>query len=81
MSVDSPFNPAYTQGQTVTTAAATASIEIGQGNKTFCLTNTGSAYCYVRSGSSGVVATSADYIVPPGSQVMITKILTILESK
>lgn len=73
MSVNQPFNPAYQNGQTVTTGASSARIEIGEGSKTLCLTNTGANYCYVRTGDSTVEADSSDYIVPPGAQVTITK--------
>lgn len=73
MTVVVTFAPAYTQGQTVSPAAASASVAIGRGAKTICLTNTGSAICYVRTGVSGVAATTADYAVPVGYQVTISK--------
>lgn len=73
MTVKAPFAPAYTQGQTVTAAAAAASITIGKGAKSICLTNTGSNVGYVRTGASGIVATAADYPVPAGIQVVISK--------
>ena len=68
-----PFNPAYNRGQTVTTSGTSARIEIGKGAGSLCLTNTGGEYCYVRSGGSDVVATAADFIIPPGGQVTISK--------
>lgn len=73
MTVKAPFAPAYTQGQTVTAAAAAASIEIGKGAKSLCLTNTGSNIGYVRTGVSGVEATATDYPVLAGIQTVISK--------
>lgn len=73
MTVLASFNPSYTEGQVVTPAAASANIQIGFGKKTMCLTNLGANVCYVRCGLSGVVATTADYPVPVGAQVTITK--------
>lgn len=74
MTVKAPFAPAYTQGQTVSPAAAAASITIGKGAKSLCLTNTGSNVCYVRTGVSDIEATTADYLVPAGGiQTVISK--------
>lgn len=67
------FNPAYTQGVSVSPAAAAASSTIGKGSKALCLTNTGVNVCYVRTGPSGVAATAADYPILGGAQVIITK--------
>lgn len=73
MAVQYTFNPYYGQGQSLAPAVASAAVVIGAGAKTLCLTNTGAAICYVRAGAAGVVATAADYLVPPGVQVTITK--------
>lgn len=68
-----PFNPAYTQGQTVTPAAAAASININPVSKQVCLTNLGVNVCYVRLSDVAISATVADYPIPPGTQQVITK--------
>jgi hypothetical protein len=73
MTIKTPLAPSYTQGQTVTPAAAAASITIGKGSKSLCLTNTGSNVCYVRVGPSGIEATTADYPVIAGIQTVISK--------
>lgn len=73
MTVKAPLAPAYTQGQTVSPAAAAAFITIGKGAKSLCLTNTGSNICYVRTGVSGIEATTADYPVLAGIQTVISK--------
>lgn len=70
-----PFNPAYGKGKTVAPGVASARTEIdalGQ-NEMLALTNLSSVTCYVRTGNSSCVATTADYPVPPNSQVSITK--------
>lgn len=68
-----PFNPAYTSGQTVTPAAAAASITVNPVSKNVCLTNLGANVCYVRLSDVAISATVTDYPVPPGMQVIITK--------
>jgi hypothetical protein len=73
MTINAPFCPAYTQGQTVSPGAAAASITIGLGAKNLCLTNTGSNVCYVRVGAAGIEATAADYPVLGGAQVVLSK--------
>lgn len=74
MSALQPFNPAYTQGQTVTPAAASASVAINPSSKQIALTNVGTNICYVRiSNDAAVTATTADYPVPGGTQVVLTK--------
>ena len=72
MTIKAPINPSYTSGQIVTPAAAAASINIPQ-TKQVCLTNLGVNVCYVRIGQAGIAATTADYPVPPGIQVIVTK--------
>lgn len=76
MAVLEPFNPAYTRGITVAPGAVAASSTIGRGSKTLCLTNLGTVVCYVRTylaADGTVAATAADYPVPVGGQVTITK--------
>jgi hypothetical protein len=68
-----PFNPAYNSGQTVAPGAAAASISVNPVSKNVCLTNLGANVCYVRLSDVAISATVADYPVPPGMQVIITK--------
>ena len=74
-----PFMPSFTQGQTVTPAAAAAAVTIRAEDDQVCLTNLGANVCYVRltDSSSTANASTADYPVPPGAQVVITKGETI----
>ena len=73
MSVLAPFNPAYTQGQTVTAAAAAASVSINKTAKQVAVTNLGNNVAYVRIGTGTIAATTADMPVLPGTQVSLTK--------
>lgn len=73
MTIKAPFYPSYTNGQTVTPAAAAASITLAKGTKQICLTNLGANVCYVRMGMVAADATTADYPIPAGWQVSITK--------
>lgn len=68
-----PFNPAYTSGQTVTPAAAAASINVNAVSKNVCLTNLGTNVCYVRLSDVAISATIADYPIPAGAQMVVTK--------
>lgn len=73
MTVLATFNPAYGSGQIVSPDTSSASVYVGPGQKSLCLTSLGTVTCYVRVGVSGVAATTADYPIPPGAQVTITK--------
>lgn len=73
MSTFIPFNPAYTSGQTKTSAALAASFSVAAGTNQVCITNTGSYIAYVRIGVGSFSATTADYPVPSGAQVVLTK--------
>jgi hypothetical protein len=73
MAINTSFNPAYGRGVVVSPGATTASSEIGVGSKSIVLTNLGDNVCYVRSGASGVTATTADYPVLSGQQVSLGK--------
>lgn len=73
MAVMETFNPAYTQGTTISVTTTSAPATVGKGSKSLCLTNTGTALCYVRVSTGTVAATNADYPVLAGSQVTITK--------
>ena len=75
MSLDASFFPRYGSGQTVAPGVATARITIPAGNKSVCITNLSSTvWSYVRVGGGTVVATVADYPVPPNSQVSLSKL-------
>jgi hypothetical protein len=67
------FNPAYTQGQTISVTSTSAPITIGRGSMSLVLTNLDTTTCYVRVSTGTVAATTADYPVLGGSQVSITK--------
>jgi hypothetical protein len=67
------FNPAYTQGQTISVTSTSAPITIGRGSMSLCLSNLDTTVCYVRVSTGTVAATVADYPVLGGSQVTITK--------
>lgn len=75
MTVRSPFQPRYGSGAVVTPAAASADITLDaqKVNKNVVLSNLGAAVCYVRIGAGAQVATTADYPIPPGAQVVVSK--------
>jgi hypothetical protein len=73
MAVLETFNPAYTQGITISVSTTSAPGTVGRGSKSLCLTNLGSETVYVRVSTGTVAATAADYPVLPGAQVSITK--------
>lgn len=68
-----PIQPAYGSGVTLAPGVATASSAITKGNKQGVLTNTGANLAYIRIGKAGIQASSADYPVPAGAQVVVTK--------
>lgn len=73
MTVIATFAPSYTKGITVAPGVASASSAIGAGSKTLCLTNLSTTLCYVRVSSVAASASAADYPVPAGAQVSISK--------
>jgi len=73
MSILNTFAPAYGSGQTVAPIGTSASVTLGQGSCSLCITSLNTVQCYVRIGTSGVVATTADYPVPTTGQVTISK--------
>jgi len=82
MSVLAPFNPKYGSGITETaTTSSTAYVmdtsfeTSGGGNKSVVVSNQGNTNgLYVRTGPlSTVTATDADYYIPPGTQVTLSK--------
>jgi len=73
MSSQSPFNPSYTQGKSVTASAAAASVSFNGVDKQLVITNTGTNIAYIRTGTGAFSATTADMPILPGTQVSITK--------
>ena len=73
MAVYAPFQPSYSKGQVLAPAAASASVPIGLGSKQLALTNLGANVCYVRTSSGASTATTADYAIPSGAHVVISK--------
>lgn len=73
MAVLYTFNPSYGSGATVSPTGTSASVTMRGGRKSLCLTNLGSTVVYVRVGNGTQTATAADYPVPIGGQVTITK--------
>ncbi len=71
---NSPFSPAYGRGTTVAPASVSAVSQVGGNTQTLCLTNLGAYTAYIRCAEdNSAVATAADYPIPPGMQVVITK--------
>lgn len=73
MTIRAPVQPGYGSGQTVTPGAGAATAQITTGSKQLILTNLGTNPAYVRCGQSVANASAADYPVPAGAQVVITK--------
>lgn len=72
--LEQPVAPLYGSGAVVSPAAASANVSgLSSAREQLLLTNLGSQVCYVRTGASSQTATTADYPVPPGLQVVITK--------
>jgi len=75
MAVMQSFAPGYGSGVVVTAGAASAAAALlGATSTALCLTNTGTDVAYVRTGlgTAGLTATTADYPVLGGQQVVIT---------
>jgi len=74
MTIKAPVQPGYGTGQTVSPGAAAAAATLTPGSKQLILTNLGANVCYVRVGQVGQAAAStADYPVPAGAQVVVSK--------
>lgn len=74
MTVKSPVQPGYGTGQIVAPAAAAATANLNPGSKQLILTNLGANLAYVRVGQAGQKdASTADYPVPAGAQVVVTR--------
>lgn len=72
----SAFSPAFGSGAVLTPAGTSAQVNISGFNcENLCLTNLGANVCYVRLGEAGatVTATTADFPIAGGAQVVITK--------
>jgi hypothetical protein len=73
MTIKAPVQPAYGSGQVLSPGAASATATLQKGSKQLILTNQGANVCYVRVGQGVAAASTADYPVPAGAQVVITK--------
>lgn len=74
MTMKAPLSPRYGSGVVVNPAAASANTAINSVSRQVCLTNLGANICYVRvSNDATDAATTADYPVPAGAQVIVTK--------
>lgn len=70
----SPFAPGFGHGIVLSATASSANAEINAQSQTLCLTNLGTDVCYIKlSETSTDAATTADYPVPGGAQVTISK--------
>ncbi len=73
MAIDATFAPSYGKAQVPSPSTVSASSTIGLGSKSLCLTNLGLNLVYVRVSFGASTATSADYALPAGAQVSISK--------
>jgi hypothetical protein len=73
MALIETFQPAYTQGITVSPGTVSAASTIGAGSKSLVITNLGLVTVYVRAGEAGVQASTADYPLLANTQVSIAK--------
>lgn len=73
MTIKAPVQPGYGSGQVLGPGVASATATLKTGSKQLILTNQGANVCYVRVGQSAAAASTADYPVPAGAQVVITK--------
>lgn len=74
MTIKAPVQPGYGSGQTLAPAAGAATAQLTAGSKQLILTNLGANPAHVRCGQAGLAAASAaDYPVPAGAQVVISK--------
>lgn len=67
------FAPSYTQAIIPTVTTTSTSSVIGKGSKSLCLTNLGVEACYVRVSYGPATASSADFVMPGGTQHYISK--------
>jgi hypothetical protein len=70
----SPFAPGYGHGAVLSATGTSANAAIDAASQTLCLTNLGSAVVYVKVTEDATdTASTADYPIPGGCQVSITK--------
>lgn len=67
------FRPMYGSGVSAAPGTTTARSSVGFNGSNVLVTNLGAVTCYVRVGNSSVVATTADYPVLPGTQIVLQK--------
>jgi hypothetical protein len=73
MTAKVPFCPTYGSGQIVTPAAAAAAVtNLAKGDQQVVVSNIGANICYVRINAEGDAST-ADFPLPSGKQVCLTK--------
>jgi hypothetical protein len=74
MSMNAPFFPKYGSGVVVSAAAGSASASLDPTTRQVVVTNLGTTnVAYVRLGIGAQTATTADFPVPPGAQITLTK--------
>ncbi|MBQ5963146.1 hypothetical protein [Massilia sp. ZL223] len=75
MTIKAPVQPGYGTGQTLAPAAGAATANLTAGSKQLILTNLGANPAYVRVAAADSIsaATVADYPIPAGAQVVISK--------
>jgi len=73
MTINARVQPGYGSGQTVTPAAAAATVSLSGCSRQLILTNLGANPCYVRVGQGVPNASTSDYPIPAGRQVVISK--------
>lgn len=73
MALNTSFQPAYTQGTSISVTTTSASATIAAGNSALYLLNTGSTLCYVRLSGAAAAATTAGFPVPPNIPIVIGK--------
>lgn len=73
MAIRAPIQPSYGTGSIVSATAVSASRALNSQAKQVILTNQSANPIYVRVGNGAQTATTADYAVPPNSQVVISK--------
>jgi hypothetical protein len=67
------LQPVYGSGVTISAGAASTNTFTNSGASQLCITALNNVQCYVRVGGVSAVATTADYPIPVGGQVTITK--------
>jgi hypothetical protein len=74
MTIAAPIQPGYGTGQAISSTSSAATVTIAAASKQVVLTNMGANLAYVRIGSTGLPnASAADYPVPAGAQLVVTR--------